>query len=1508
MKKPGSEGDSSVPSMESSRYSSVPNMETTKDSSVLNMDTTRHSSVPSMEPSRDSSVPNMETTRDSSVPNMETTRDSSVPNMETTKDSSVLNLETTKDSSLPNMDTTRDSSVPNMDTTRDSSVLNLETARDSPVPSMKTTEVSLNQQCCSCDTSSSRCWCVDCAEALCDDCVSAHRRVTVTRSHRILNQPPGNVSTLPTKFCRLHPSEPLKLFCRTCFQYTCRDCQLIGHMNHRYLFVSDALNHTKKQLVTWTQPIRAQRDTASRSLKDMQTRLQQIKDGESQLDAELKTSFNLCAQLLKNRMDNLMEEVKRELRSESDLIQKQMEKLNQLQKKQILVTESSDRAQNVQDLHSLFRCCSQVKCHLKDLQDQDLSPPETMQLLQVTVDRQSLDTLLNFGKLEVEKIPFSIPQTSNQNPPPTSTCPTPSSMPPSPQTTTTSVTVPPISVSGSSVLLQLLSTQLSLLPASCPNLNQPPPPVTTSCAVTCPKHVPPLSSSTLESGSPPQRNTKLMMMLNPVSSLVSLKHITSSSIQSTDQSSYRSVLKPSLVLKQTSVSDQNQPSTALLHNHLGLERNSALLLGRKSVPAESCQASLSQGHKVLPKHHNLTDGSSAPPAQLTLLCDTNSKRYEVPFTSSVKHRHIPVVKAVADSACDHTEQQMSTRQEEPPENRPTSTLCEEPKPAQSKPTSTLCEEPKPAQSKPTSTLCEEPKPAQSKPTSTLCEEPKPAQSKPTSTLCEEPKPAQSKPTSTLCEEPKPAQSKPTSTLCEEPKPARANPPPPCVKSPNLPRANPPPPCVKNPNLPRANPPPPCVKSPNLPRANPPPPCVKNPNLPRANPPPPCVKNPNLPRANPPPPCVKNPNLPRANPPPPCVKNPNLPRANPPPPCVKNPNLPRANPPPPCVKSPNLPRANPPPPCVKSPNRPRANPPPPCVKSPNLPRANPAPPCVKNPNLPRANPPPPCVKSPNRPRANPPPPCVKSPNRPRANPAPPCLKSPNLPRANPPPPCVKNPNLPRANPAPPCVKSPNLPRANPAPPCVKNPNLPRANPPPPCVKSPNLPRANPAPPCVKNPNLPRANPAPPCVKNPNLPRANPPPPCVKNPNLPRANPPPPCVKNPNLPRANPPPPCVKNPNLPRANPPPPCVKNPNLPRANPPPPCVKNPNSWRRNRLFNRPTFIVSEETEPAEKRPNFNKPTFIDSERTDSTGKRPQTTAEDLSSVIGLHDFCLSRCQPRVSLFRLPLSLLPTQRSLPGVVARDADDEVSLEELDEDCQSHVSDISEDFGDFTEPLSSPESPVTLEIVYCSACGSDNSSIICSSCGRGYHRDCHIPPVGPDMWTEWNCSLCQDLSDPSDPYRSKRPKSPQGPCLSLKDQRRCESVLLHLKVEGCSRLSKVGCVWVGLMLMSERLALHRPPAYQTPVEFVRDVWSLFRQNTSSQDDLMNLRQSFRNKLMETFNSELRPANRKKLESNQRHPESGSTSESLLKKTRKRLREFLAMRGHPGPKRTKTDKMDV
>ncbi|KAJ4919091.1 hypothetical protein JOQ06_004194, partial [Pogonophryne albipinna] len=115
-------------------------------------------------------------------------------------------------------------------------------------------------------------------------------------------------------------------------------------------------------------------------------------------------------------------------------------------------------------------------------------------------------------------------------------------------------------------------------------------------------------------------------------------------------------------------------------------------------------------------------------------------------------------------------------------------------------------------------------------------------------------------------------------------------------------------------------------------------------------------------------------------------------------------------------------------------------------------------------------------------------------------------------------------------------------------------------------------------------------------------------------------------------------------------------------------------------------------------------------------------------------------------------------------------------------------------------SSPGSPASLLLVSCSACRSASASIICS--------------------TEWSCSLCQDLSDPVDPFSSQRPGPP--PHLHLQDQRRCESLLLLLRVAGGPRLAQSS-----LSAISERLS----SSYRSVSEFKSDVRKLF---STLQDD--------------------------------------------------------------------------
>lgn len=81
-------------------------------------------------------------------------------------------------------------------------------------------------QCSNCDAASAACWCLDCNEALCGVCVSAHRRVTVTRSHRLLHHPPEGKNTPPTPRSRF------------CWRETALCCQLTVAVD---LWLSDEL-------------------------------------------------------------------------------------------------------------------------------------------------------------------------------------------------------------------------------------------------------------------------------------------------------------------------------------------------------------------------------------------------------------------------------------------------------------------------------------------------------------------------------------------------------------------------------------------------------------------------------------------------------------------------------------------------------------------------------------------------------------------------------------------------------------------------------------------------------------------------------------------------------------------------------------------------------------------------------------------------------------------------------------------------------------------------------------------------------------------------------------------------------------------------------------------------------------------------------------------------------------------------------------------------------------------
>ena len=88
-------------------------------------------------------------------------------------------------------------------------------------------------KCSKCKIKDSACRCLDCKENFCKSCRDAHDEFSVLRHHRweaIEDSAKPVIDELV--YCKVHPSEPVKLHCRDCKQLICLLCRATSHHHH----------------------------------------------------------------------------------------------------------------------------------------------------------------------------------------------------------------------------------------------------------------------------------------------------------------------------------------------------------------------------------------------------------------------------------------------------------------------------------------------------------------------------------------------------------------------------------------------------------------------------------------------------------------------------------------------------------------------------------------------------------------------------------------------------------------------------------------------------------------------------------------------------------------------------------------------------------------------------------------------------------------------------------------------------------------------------------------------------------------------------------------------------------------------------------------------------------------------------------------------------------------------------------------------------------------------------
>ena len=167
--------------------------------------------------------------------------------------------------------------------------------------------------CTSCDDNQkASSFCMECQEWLCDPCVIAHKRVRITKDHtfstkmEVDDTNPLDSSFQKQVFCDVHKTEKMKLFCLTCDKLTCRDCQLLGHKDHKYQFIEETIADQKKNLLTSVEQLKARLDDNEKTSERIASKEKDIKKQQIEVFNEVRQVADMitndlirwCKQLL----------------------------------------------------------------------------------------------------------------------------------------------------------------------------------------------------------------------------------------------------------------------------------------------------------------------------------------------------------------------------------------------------------------------------------------------------------------------------------------------------------------------------------------------------------------------------------------------------------------------------------------------------------------------------------------------------------------------------------------------------------------------------------------------------------------------------------------------------------------------------------------------------------------------------------------------------------------------------------------------------------------------------------------------------------------------------------------------------------------------------------------------------------------------------------------------------------------------------------------------------------
>jgi len=160
-------------------------------------------------------------------------------------------------------------------------------------------------------------YCCDCKQKLCEECFRHHRKLKVTKNHRLISineQRPADEDLIQgllpvTVVCDLHIYEDLKIYCRTCKTCVCAVCFTENHEGHKGAHVNKAANEFRCEIANNIEKVKTCISEANMKKSEITKSRQDVVEKLESLESEIINRRDALKQAVDNQAKELLEEL-----------------------------------------------------------------------------------------------------------------------------------------------------------------------------------------------------------------------------------------------------------------------------------------------------------------------------------------------------------------------------------------------------------------------------------------------------------------------------------------------------------------------------------------------------------------------------------------------------------------------------------------------------------------------------------------------------------------------------------------------------------------------------------------------------------------------------------------------------------------------------------------------------------------------------------------------------------------------------------------------------------------------------------------------------------------------------------------------------------------------------------------------------------------------------------------------------------------------------------------------